>query len=215
MKVVTVGRLVPKKGHDLLVSACATIARDRAVHLTLVGDGPERVALHRHVRAALARSPRLTVELLGALPSEDVLEMLLRGRHHVFALACRVSEDGDRDGLPVALLEAAAAGLPIVSSALPGFDFEFGNVSGARLVPMRARGACLEPESGALHRAIADVGAASADEWRAASQSVRQAAARRPSPAQTAVRLLRRLRRPLGPHVHSGAPGARGRVEEN
>jgi len=54
----------------------------------------------------------------GARPSSEVRRAL--SAHGVFALPCRVAPDGDRDGLPVALMEAMAAGLPVVTTDLPG-----------------------------------------------------------------------------------------------
>jgi colanic acid/amylovoran biosynthesis glycosyltransferase len=72
--------------------------------------------------AACARLEQ-PLELVGAstaVPSSEVAAALRR--NGVFALPCRVAADGDRDGIPVALMEAMAAGLPVITTTLPGLD---------------------------------------------------------------------------------------------
>jgi len=124
LRVLSVGRLVEKKGHDLLVDACTRLALSgRDVELVVVGGGAEGIALRQQVSRDISRAAgRLSVDLRGEEPAEVVHELMLHGRFHCFALACRIAEDGDRDGLPVSLLEAQARGLPTVTTALPGFD---------------------------------------------------------------------------------------------
>ncbi len=133
LRLLSVGRLVPKKGHDLLLRALAALG-GQPVQWTIVGDGPLRPAIHR-LQQELAR-PGFDVELRGALSAEDLADLRATGRFHGEALACRVAPDGDRDGLPVSLLEARAWSRPIVTSALPGFDEAFGKDPGATLVPL-------------------------------------------------------------------------------
>ena len=55
--------------------------------------------------------------LSGALPNDECRTMLMEAS--LFVLPCRVVEDGDRDGIPVALMEAMACGVPVVSGDLP------------------------------------------------------------------------------------------------
>lgn len=99
--VAFVGRLVPKKGLRLLVSA---LERLPAAHLVVVGDGPERGAVQ-----ALGRRATLHPQL----PRERMPEVYRAA--DVFGL---VSRD---EGMPVALIEALACGLPAVVSDDPGF----------------------------------------------------------------------------------------------
>jgi glycosyltransferase involved in cell wall biosynthesis len=116
LRVLTVCRLVPKKGVDLLIRALDAFGRRsaRAWTLTIAGEGPERENL-------LALSRRLDCEArirwLGAVPNEIVPRLMADA--DLFALACRVDEHGDRDGIPVVLMEAMAAGVPVLTGDLP------------------------------------------------------------------------------------------------
>jgi glycosyltransferase involved in cell wall biosynthesis len=115
-RVLTVGRLVPKKGHDLLIRAAAALRDDGvSFELRLAGDGVEWPKLQRLVHE-LGVADRVT--FLGPLTPAEVREELAAAA--VFALACRTMPDGDRDGLPNVVLEAMAAELPIVSTTMAG-----------------------------------------------------------------------------------------------
>ena len=104
--VGTVGRLAPEKDHALLVEAMAPLLDERR-HLVIVGDGPERQALQQRIDATMRRS---FVHLPGACSNVD--EML--SAFDVFALTSKT------EGLPLALLEAMATELPVVSTAVGG-----------------------------------------------------------------------------------------------
>jgi colanic acid/amylovoran biosynthesis glycosyltransferase len=116
--LLSVGRLVEKKGHDDLIDAMA-ILRDRDVSatLTIVGDGPMRASLDRQVSAlGLSRQ----VRLVGAVPVKDILPLM--DCADMFVLACKEAANGDRDGIPVSIMEAMTNRLPVVTTAMPGFD---------------------------------------------------------------------------------------------
>lgn len=113
-RVLCVAALREKKGHAVLLRAAAALARSgRPVRLVIAGTGPEEASL----RAAAARDG-LDVEFLGPTSPGRVRAEL--GRAAVFALPCVVAANGDLDGLPVALMEAMAAGVPVVTSRLSG-----------------------------------------------------------------------------------------------
>jgi glycosyltransferase involved in cell wall biosynthesis len=113
-RVLSVARLVEKKGLPDLVQACALLERRNiSVELEIAGEGELRPELER--AAARMRSP---VTFHGALPHEQVLD-LYRGAA-VFCLPCVVAASGDRDGLPTSVLEAMALGLPVVTTAVNG-----------------------------------------------------------------------------------------------
>ncbi|OWY61212.1 hypothetical protein B7486_64985 [cyanobacterium TDX16] len=111
--LVSVGSLLPQKGHDVLVRALARVVEPWT--LTIVGDGPQRPALEQLARE-LGVADR--VELVGSQDQAEV-RRLLDGAW-ASALACVVVDDGDRDGIPVALMEAMARGVPVVSTPLGG-----------------------------------------------------------------------------------------------
>lgn len=115
-RLLCVARLIPKKGHAVLLEAVARLrGSGRDVHLDAIGDGPLAVEL-----AARAARPDLAgaVTLHGTRSHDEVRRALLAA--DVFVLASRIAVDGDRDGIPVALMEAMALGVPVVSTDLSG-----------------------------------------------------------------------------------------------
>ena len=114
--VVAVGRLVEKKGFDVLVDAIAHL-RDagRPVRTRIVGGGEKEAEL----RAQVARlGLEDLVELTGPLPQHEVRAQVDSAT--VFAAPCVVGSDGNADGLPTVLLEAMALGTPCVSTDVTG-----------------------------------------------------------------------------------------------
>ena len=130
-RIVSVGRLVPKKGFDVLVRAVGELTRRGVpVELLVLGGGDLREQLN-----ALAREQRVAdrVRLIGARPQHQVVEQLAAAE--LFALAPRVLADGDRDGVPNVLLEAMAAGVPVVATAVSGIPEVITDGVNGRLVP--------------------------------------------------------------------------------
>ena len=116
IRIACVAAIKDYKGHRVLLDAVGRLAREgRAVEVELVGDGPLRADLERQC-ARLDLVDR--VRFLGALTEPEVAGVI--DRANVFVLASRVQRDGDTDGIPVALMEAMAAGLPVVASAVSG-----------------------------------------------------------------------------------------------
>ena len=115
--ILSVGRLVEKKGYDDLIEALAHLPRERAWRLVHVGSGPLDHALRRRA-AALGLAGRIVWR--GAQPQDEVLTQYRQA--DLFVLASRIARDGDRDGLPNVLMEAQSQGLPVVAtrvSAIP------------------------------------------------------------------------------------------------
>jgi glycosyltransferase involved in cell wall biosynthesis len=114
--VVSVGSLIEKKGHHVLVDACAILARDGVrFRCEIVGEGWKHAELARRVAAASLEG---RVVLRGALPRDETLALL--GRANVAVLASVPSSSEGEDGIPVALMEAMALATPAVGTALSG-----------------------------------------------------------------------------------------------
>jgi colanic acid/amylovoran biosynthesis glycosyltransferase len=114
--IVTVGRLDPIKGFDVLVDALGELKRrGRRFRCQIIGAGP----LRRALQAAIDRQGlSAAVELVGARPQPEVRAALCRAT--VFTLPSEIAPSGDRDGIPVSLMEAMAAGAPVVSTRVSG-----------------------------------------------------------------------------------------------
>ena len=113
---MTVGRLDEIKGFRHLVDACQLLAsRSVPFQCHVIGEGPLRDELQGRIDAA-GLTGRVT--LLGARKQEEVRGFL--GRASMFVLPSVVTSRGDRDGIPVALMEAMAVGLPVVSTRVSG-----------------------------------------------------------------------------------------------
>jgi glycosyltransferase involved in cell wall biosynthesis len=115
-RIGTLGRLVEKKGVDVLVRAVAElVARGMPVELSVVGDGPMRPGLEALVTE---RGLEESVRFGGSLPHGEVAQWM-QGLS-AFVLASKPDAQGDMDGIPVVLMEAMSQGIPVVSSRLSG-----------------------------------------------------------------------------------------------
>jgi len=119
LHLMSVGRLVEKKGFDNLIDALALLPATLDWHFTHIGGG----ALDAEMRtraAAAGIAARITWR--GACDQPEVIATMRDS--DLFILPSRVAQDGDRDGLPNVLMEAASQKLPILStpvSAIPEF----------------------------------------------------------------------------------------------
>jgi glycosyltransferase involved in cell wall biosynthesis len=111
--ILSVGRLVRKKGTDTLFEALARLPSECNWRLVLVGGGPLDRELRRYAnQLGIAdrvewRGSMTQTELIGEYRAADI-----------FALASRIASDGDRDGLPNVLMEAQAQGLPCIATSV-------------------------------------------------------------------------------------------------
>ena len=131
--ILSVGRLVEKKGFADLVSACR-ILKERRVRFTceLVGTGKLSQALKDQIRQSGVGD---CVRMIGPLPQEVLREHYRRAM--LFALACVESSDGDRDILPNVIKEAMAIGVPVVTTRLDGIEELIEDGVSGLLVPPR------------------------------------------------------------------------------
>ncbi len=119
LQFLSVGRLVEKKGFDRLIAALALLPKDMNWHWVHIGGGGLKQTLQVQAKKAGVLE-RITWR--GACDQPDVIAAMRSA--DMFILPSRIADDGDRDGLPNVLMEAASQKLPIIStdvSAIPEF----------------------------------------------------------------------------------------------
>ena len=115
VRIVSVGRAVAKKGYDILLKALSLLPADLNWRFDHIGAGDLTKDL-RELADQLGLARRVAWH--GALDQKDVLARYRES--DIFALACRVAADGDRDGLPNVLVEASSQRLACVSTRVSG-----------------------------------------------------------------------------------------------
>ena len=143
VNLVSVGRLVEKKGYNLLLAALAALPSSLNWRFTHIGGGELSSSL-----PAQARKLKIAdrVEWRGACDQSEVIAALRAA--DIFVLPSRIAKDGDRDGLPNVLMEAASQDLPIVAtnvSAIPEF------------IENGKHGDLVAPDAGKLAQALAAI----------------------------------------------------------
>jgi colanic acid/amylovoran biosynthesis glycosyltransferase len=131
--ILAVGRLVAKKGFDILIEALNLLhSRGVEFRATIVGYGPLQDTLAAQIQTAgIAHQ----VTLAGPLPQPGIIDAMQNAA--MVVAPCVVSEEGDRDGLPTILLEAMALGTPVISTRVAGIP---------ELVTEGETGLCVAPQ---------------------------------------------------------------------
>jgi glycosyltransferase involved in cell wall biosynthesis len=114
--LISVGRLIEKKGFaDLIEAGRLLHQRGIGFRVEIIGEGPQEPTLRAQIgKAGLGD----LVQLTGALAQDEVRARL--GRSTIFVLPCVTEKEGGMDNLPTVIMEAMAAGLPVVSTAIAG-----------------------------------------------------------------------------------------------
>lgn len=116
--ILSVGRLVEKKGFSVLIEACRILKQRRVNFICeLVGTGRLSDTIKDQIRQSGVGG---LVKLIGPLPQETLRRHYERAS--VFTLPCIVAPDGDRDILPNVIKEAMAIGIPVVTTPLDGIE---------------------------------------------------------------------------------------------
>lgn len=124
-RALVLGRLVPVKGVDVAVRA---LASRPGLTLTIAGDGPERARLEALAAAVAPGRVRFVGRLAPAAARRLIAD------HDVLLAPSRVLKSGRTEGMPRVILEALAAGRPVVTSAVGG-ALELAGTPGLTLVP--------------------------------------------------------------------------------
>lgn len=133
LRILSVGRLIEKKGFDVLIEACGYL-RDCGIKFEclIVGDGPLQQTLQAMIDEwNLGNSVRLA----GPKSRAEIIELSLGTA--VFALPCVRLADGDSDNLPTVITEAMAFGVPVVSTRVAGIPEQIDHEKTGFLVPER------------------------------------------------------------------------------
>jgi colanic acid/amylovoran biosynthesis glycosyltransferase len=150
LRLVVPANLLEVKGHTYLLQA-VRILTDRGVdvHLDLAGDGPLREELVRETRDLGLRD---RVAFLGLVPHEKLLKRMEAGSWDILVLPSIMTDSGEKEGIPVALIEAMSCRVPVVSTVSGGIPELFEGVDEALLVSPRDPAALAE----AIERAASD-----------------------------------------------------------
>ncbi|WP_176548295.1 glycosyltransferase [Natrinema sp. CBA1119] len=132
LNILTVARFVEKKGLQYAIEAVANLDVDRKISYTIAGDGQRREQLEELIEE-LDVSDR--IELLGWQTMEEITQLMMDA--HLFLLPSVTAKNGDKEGTPTVLLEAQAAGLPIVSTTHAGIPEIVDDGDAGILVPER------------------------------------------------------------------------------
>ncbi len=136
--ILSVGRLVEKKGFGVLLSALADMHRQgRSFKATIAGGGEDEQLL-KDLALELGLGPEI-LTFTGPVDQDAVRALMKKAT--VFCLPCIIGDDGNRDALPTVLLEALAMGLPCISTPVTGIPEILDQGRVGRLVPERDSGA--------------------------------------------------------------------------
>jgi colanic acid/amylovoran/stewartan biosynthesis glycosyltransferase WcaL/AmsK/CpsK len=131
--LVTIGRLVEKKGIEYGIRAMAEILKNhKKLKYIIIGGGPLQTALQDLVESLKIED---SVKLIGKKRQQEVIKIL--NKSHILVAPSVTGRDGDQEGTPVSLMEAMATGIPVVSTQHSGINELVENGATGFLVPER------------------------------------------------------------------------------
>lgn len=133
LRLLSVGFLVPKKGHRFLIEACRLL-RERGVHVrcTILGDGPLCDELRQQIAASRLEG---VVVICPFLPHAQLMKRMAGGDTDLLVYPSIVAQDGQREGIPVTLIEALALGVPVLSTPTGDIPELLAEIPGALVAP--------------------------------------------------------------------------------
>jgi len=133
LRLLVPANLLEVKGHRHLIEALALLgSRDVRVHAAFAGEGELRPQLERQI-ASLRLEGACT--LLGQRSHAELVGQLREGRWDAVALASILTPSGEKEGIPVALLEAMSYGLPVIGTNAGGVPELLGSGAGLLVPP--------------------------------------------------------------------------------
>ena len=145
-QLLTISRFVEKKGIEYALLAVADCVDEHPeLDYRLIGSGPRR---ERYETLIMRLGIEDNVTFLGSVSDETLIKEL--DRASAFVLPCVVAKDGDRDGIPVALMESMAMETPVISTYVSGIPELIENGENGFLCPERS----VQEISSAMHKCI-------------------------------------------------------------
>ncbi|MBD3273440.1 glycosyltransferase, partial [Candidatus Dependentiae bacterium] len=139
INILSVARLVEKKGIKYLIKSCK-ILKDQNInfHCSILGDGD----LRNDLQKLIDKNNLKNVDLMGFVNQNKVLKEFEDS--DVFVLPCIESSNGDKDGIPVSLMEAMAREVPVISTDVTGIPELIENNKNGVIVPQKDANALAE-----------------------------------------------------------------------
>ena len=133
IKILTIGRLVEKKGHEYTIQAIAKIIKKyKNIEYIIAGDGPFRSKLEDLISELGIKN---YIKFLRAVEQNEILKLYKQA--NIFILPSITASNGDQEGIPVVLMEAQATGLPVISTFHTGIPEVIVDGKSGFLVPER------------------------------------------------------------------------------
>ncbi len=132
--ILSVGRFVEKKGFTYLVEACRFLKDEGVSFICRMIGGFDAYA--ETVQASIDSLDLADIVTIHHAVTQEELKSIYQTAA-IFVLPCRITDDGDRDGIPNVLVEAMAMGLPVISTNISGIPELIKDQENGLLVPQK------------------------------------------------------------------------------